>query len=217
MAFGCCTVPCHFHLETTVAQVASHGCGIDEFLQTSDMGTDFGKGLVAFFCLQVGNLAIGTITEDDKLDAMESEQLLSQLSSCVCNAVFTLKFGHLVGVLQCGGQSVGIQGPCVDVRIDTEVGGGTIEECLALLPLFAGLKEYLADVVDITLINTCRVGLEPCCHIGQTAVQAVGGIGNRSVCLVNGVGDILRGNGFHPLFIHCEVIALTLVLMVITT
>ena len=74
--------------------------------------------------------AVLSVAEQDELDTVESKQLGTQFGRCVCYSVLTFKCCNLLGVAQSGGQSLNIQRPCVDVRINTEISSGTVEECL---------------------------------------------------------------------------------------
>ena len=120
--------PCHFQLEALVAQVACNGYGIDELLFARN-GLAF-EGLVGLVGFQRSQRAVLAITEDDELDTVEAQQLLSELGTGIGNAVVAIvEHSHLGAVAQRNGQRVEVKGPCVDVGVDAEGGGRTIEEC----------------------------------------------------------------------------------------
>ena len=181
------------------------------------MSTNLSERLISLLGSQVGNLAVGSITEDDKLNAMESKKFLSEFTSGISNTVLTFELSHLVGILQGSGKSVGIKRPSVDVRVDTEVGSCTIKERLTLLPFLACLKEDCADFVDVTLTDTLWIGFKLFSDSSKILIQLIGGIGDCPVCLVYGIRDILIGNGLHLLFVHTEGIVPTLILVVVIT
>ena len=75
-----CLVPRHFHLPALVAQVAGHGGGEDDFIDTAHGILALEpRALVAVGGAEVGRRAGRAVAEDDELDAVEAQQLGAQL------------------------------------------------------------------------------------------------------------------------------------------
>ena len=72
--------------------------------------------------------AVLSVAEQDELDTVESQQFGTQFGRCVCYSVLTFKGCNLLGVAQCGSQSLYVKRPCVNVRINSEIGSSTVQE-----------------------------------------------------------------------------------------
>ena len=151
--------PADFELEALVAQVASYGSGEDQFLFARDATT--AEGLVIFRALQGCEGAVLAVAEDDELDAVEAQLLFTNEGAGIVDAAIV----EVVEILNdlCAAQGLGecraVEGPRVDVGVDAEVGGGTIEERLAALPCRTGGDERGADTVDVALAECSRTEL----------------------------------------------------------
>ena len=97
------------------------------------------------------NLTVNAVTEQDKLNTMETKQFLAKFRGGVGDSVLAFEGSDLLGVGQRGRQGLDIQRPCVDMRINAEVGSGAVKEGLRLLPALPGLQEFRADGVQCPL------------------------------------------------------------------
>ena len=120
----CIGVPAHFELETAVAQVARNG-------------NDVGHHVVGDFV----HIAGLTLTEEDELDAVETEQGIAELFSGYHAVFIGGEGGNHVGTAHQVVEGVFIERPRVDVGVDAEVGCGAEEEGLAHFPPLAGFEE----------------------------------------------------------------------------
>ena len=176
-------VPGGVEAVAVVAEVSGDGGGVDEFLLTGDVV--FGEGFVGFFCLEGFCGAVLSVTEEDELDAVEAQEFLAQFGSGIGNAVFAFEHGYLVGVTEGRCKGFGVQRPGVDVRVDAEGSGGTVEEGFGLFPVFAGFEEGLADGVDVGLGEVF-----PGRCFRERRVEVLGFVGEDLVCAVDDLGNI---------------------------
>ena len=207
-------VPRNLHLPAFVAQVARHGGGEDKFVHTRHAVFPFqGRAFVAVSAAQVGRRARCAVAEDDELDAVEAQQFRPQFVAGIgiarviggvarVTVSVTVHLADLRRVVQCHGQSLEVQRPRVDVRVDAEVGGCAEEEGLARFivgPRFdedvarlrhVGIGERLRSVLQLQLDGVERVE-ELRRGVGQLGVSGV----ERSV-------DILLGDGLQLRFLH---------------
>jgi hypothetical protein len=122
------TQPADLQLETLVAQVTGYGSSEYQLLLASDATTT--ESLIILNTLQGSETAVLTVAEDDELDAVETQLLLTHEGTGIVDAAII----EVVKILNdlCTAQSLGqgrtVEGPCVDVGIDAEVSSGTIEE-----------------------------------------------------------------------------------------
>ena len=140
--------PADLQLEALVAQVACHGGSEDEFVLACDVTS--GKGFVILHALQGSKGAVLAVAEDDELDAVEAQLLFANKGTGIVDATVVEVVNNLAAA-QSLGQGRAVEGPRVNVGVDTEVGGGTVEERLAALPGRAGGDEGVANLVDVAL------------------------------------------------------------------
>ncbi len=153
---------------------------------------------MVFVGLELGHCPVFAVAEEDKLDAVEAEQLLAQLGGGVGDTVFARKGGYFLGVGEFRRQTVRIERPGVDVRIDTKVGSGAEEEGLGLLPTLAGLEELGADGIDLTLGQLVHAFLR---GSGDQIIQFAGLAGQVAVGGVDHVRNVLFRNFLHFLLV----------------
>ena len=153
MSLGRVGVPSHLELVATVAEVARYSRGVSQLLGACHLGLDGGESLVVLVGLQRSDGAVLAVAEDHEFDAVEAEQLLSELTCGVGDSVVfvTAELLQLILVGQGGSQTVHVKRPSVDVRIYAEISSGTKEEGLTLLVAGTSLDERLADLVHLGL------------------------------------------------------------------
>ena len=86
-------------MPAAVAQVAGHGSGIYQLLAARHAYAFAREGLVGFVSPQALDGAVGSVAEQDELDAVESQQLLAHLVAGVADAFIAIvEHGYLVGI-----------------------------------------------------------------------------------------------------------------------
>ena len=88
---------------------------------------------------------------------MEAQILLCQVFAGFAVRLGSIQLSDLAILSQVFSQSLHVEGPRVDVRVNLEVACRTIEEGFALFPVVAGLLVAVADGVDFALRNGSSV------------------------------------------------------------
>ena len=170
-------IPAHFQLEAAVAKVTGDGHHVGHH--------------VIIDLIDVPGLSLA---EQDVLDAVEAQQSVAELfTSHGTVLIVSQHLNHVVTGHQVI-EGILIQRPRVDVRIDTEVGGGAEQEGLALLPPLAGFEEAHGSLVEVGLGLVFLQSLQ--------AVHQV--LGLRCEVAVSGIHrlvEVLLDDGFFGFFV----------------
>ena len=134
---------------------------------------------------------------------METEQLLTEFVAGVCVAAprAVVSYVHSLDLQIVGQrlrQSRKVERPSVDMRVDAEIGCRAEKECLALLVGRACLKENVADILHVGVLN--RAVTHFFAQVNHSVAKLVGIASKQFVGFVYSCAYELFGDGFHLLF-----------------